>query len=425
MRLQLALARETIRGLDVAEESRALTSQERDLRRTLKVRTLGLASLARTIYRQRSRVTFLREGDTNNRFFHLHACHRRRANRTDSLVIEGAETVADTLMAQGLYEHYSNLLGTPFARSRRFDLAQLGMPSIDLAVLENLITEEEVRRVVMALPNDKAPGPDGFTGRFFKLAWDIVKADLMEAINAFWAADGRSFAHVNGTLMVLLKKVDEPTAIKDYRPISLIHSFAKLLTKCLANRLAPFLDQLISKNQSAFIKGRSIHDNFRSVRLSCKALHAGRARCVLLKIDIAKAFDTVAWPFLIEIMEFMGFGQRWRDWLSILLGTANTKIMLNGRPGRRICHARGLRQGDPLSPMLFLLAMEVINRAIHGSTPRECSRRWESVACIGSAFTLTTSSSSSSPIATTLSPSRPCCTCSGKRRDWWPTSTRV
>lgn len=110
----------------------------------------------------------------------------------------------------------------------------------------------------------------------------------MNAFNAFWAQDERSFSHLNGAYMVLLKKKDQPEEIRDYRPISLIHSFGKLITKCMANRLAPKLDSLVCRNQSAFIKGRSIHDNFRTVRLSCKELHAKHARCVLLKIDIGR-----------------------------------------------------------------------------------------------------------------------------------------
>jgi hypothetical protein len=85
---------------------------------------------------------------------------------------------------------------------------------------------------------------------------------------------------------------------------------------------------------------------------------------LLLKVDIAKAFDSVAWPYLLQVLEHVGFPQRWRNWISILLSTASTKVMLNGRPGRRIAHARGPRQGDPLSPMLFVIAMEPLNALI-------------------------------------------------------------
>lgn len=115
------------------------------------------------------------------------------------------------------------------------------------------------------MPSDKAPGLDGFTGLFYQTAWPIIKGDLMNAINAFWAQDYRSFQHLNDAYMILLKKKSNPTEITDYRPISLIHSFSKLIAKCLARRLAGVLDQLVLRNQSAFIRGRSIHDNFRCV----------------------------------------------------------------------------------------------------------------------------------------------------------------
>ena len=107
--------------------------------------------------------------------------------------------------------------------------------------------------------------------------------------------------------MVLLRKNDAPNGLRDYRPISLIHSFGKLVSKGLALRLAPFMGSLVRPNQTAFIKGRWIHDNFHSVQLYCHWLHVKHHSCILLKVDIAKAFDSVAWPFLLEVLEHMGF----------------------------------------------------------------------------------------------------------------------
>jgi hypothetical protein len=100
------------------------------------------------------------------------------------------------------------------------------------------------------------------------------------------------------------------------------------------------------------------------VQWTARRLHAKKKPSLLLKIDIAQAFDSVAWPFLLELLQHMGFPNAARDWISAFLSSASTRILINGNPGDRICHARGLRQGDPLSPMLFLLVMEVLNSLI-------------------------------------------------------------
>jgi hypothetical protein len=97
------------------------------------------------------------------------------------------------------------------------------------------------------------------------------------------------------------------------------------------------------------------------VRGAIKLLHARKKPSVLLKIDISKTFDSVSWPFLLELLCHMGFLLRWTNWVSVLLSTASSKIALNGDHGQRICHARGVRQGDPLSPLLFVIVMEALN----------------------------------------------------------------
>ena len=158
--------------------------------------------------------------------------------------------------------------------------------------------------------------------------------------------------------MVLLRKNNAPTTLKDFRPIALIHSFGKLFAQCLARRLRPRLNEMVAHNQSAFIKRRA------TVHLACRWLNSKKFPSLLLKLDIAKAFDSVGWPFLLEVLQHIGFSRRWVNWISILLSTASMCVLVNGRLGRRISHVRGLRQGDPISLMLFVLVMEVLNSLI-------------------------------------------------------------
>ena len=293
VRLQLVLACETLVELDELMETRQLDQVELELRRSLKIRILGLASLSRCMARQRAHVLFLREGDANTKFFDLQACHRSRRQRIDCLDIQGLQIVGEAEKAEACYQHFNAIMGTNFQRSRRFDLNVLGLPVEDLQEVERLFTEQEVWAAIQEMPGDRAPGPDGFTGLFYKRCWHIINDDIMHAFNAFWALDSRRFHHLNEAYMFLLRKKEQPSEISDYRPISVIHSFGKLLSKCLALRLAPWLQRLVQPNQSAFIRGRSIHDNFKSVRLNCKAIHKARMSCVLLKVDVAKAFDSV------------------------------------------------------------------------------------------------------------------------------------
>jgi len=265
------------------------------------------------LLRQRARISYLADGDANTKFFHLQACHRSRKNHINKLHIDEVVLFRDEEMADVTFNHFNAIFGSGGDQLNLINLEALILRPLHDAHIDICFSEEEIWQAVTDMPSDKAPGPDGFTGLFYKMAWPIIKNDILMAFHAVWSLDGRSFYFVNQAYMVLLRKKQEADKMGDYRLISLIHSFAKLLTKVLARRLAPYMNDLFRYNQSAFIQSRLIHENYRAVQSTAKLLHRARIPSVLVKLDIAKAFDTVNWRFLLSLLQHLGFSRRWTN----------------------------------------------------------------------------------------------------------------
>jgi hypothetical protein len=137
----------------------------------------------------------------------------------------------------------------------------------------------------------------------------IIKHDFMKVVSAVWGRKFNNFDKLKSANNTLIPKKEDAAQVKDFRPISLVHSVAKLIAKILANRLAARLHEMVSPNQSAFIKGRFIQDNFMLVQQTSRLLHHQKKASLLFKLDITKAFDSISWPFLIDVMKHLGFGQ--------------------------------------------------------------------------------------------------------------------
>jgi len=298
----MCAARQLIGILDVVQEFRQLSAEEIQLRRDLKLRFLGMVAVEKLRCKQASRMTSIRAAEANTKLFYLQAKGRKRKNFISELQ-EGSTTLRSHGDKEGcLLNHFSKLFGPPPSRAQTLNWENLGLPRVNLDHLEEEFSEEEIHAVVKELKSDKAPGPDGFIGIFYKSCWGVIKEDLKAAINFFYAQHDQHFKHLNSAHVVLIPKKSDAICVGDYRPISLTHSVAKLVSKLMANRLAGSLDLLVSRAQSAFIKRRSIHDNFLYTQNLIKELHRAKYPALFLKLDIAKAFDSVRWDYLLEVL---------------------------------------------------------------------------------------------------------------------------
>jgi Reverse transcriptase (RNA-dependent DNA polymerase) len=222
------------------------------------------------------------------------------------------------------------------------------------------ISLTEIKRAVFALPKDKAAGPDGFPIEFLQNYWDCIAHDLHQAITAFYH-NQLDLWRINQAYITLILKKNESNSLSDYEPISVLSAIPKIITKILASKLQPFLPGLINESQTAFIKGRQLMQTFLSTRELLHHLAEQKIPFVFIKIDFQKAFDSISWDFLFEVMRARGFPPLWIIWIHSLLISSTSFIKLNGLKGQPFYHRQGLRQGDQLSPLLFILAVDSLH----------------------------------------------------------------
>ncbi|KAI3749677.1 hypothetical protein L2E82_20293 [Cichorium intybus] len=232
--------------------------------------------------------------------------------------------------------------------------------------LEAPFTIEEVKAAVWACGSEKAPGPDGFTFKFIKHFWGLLCGDIMKFVRHF--EDHGSISNgCNSSLITLVPKCKYPTSLVDFRPISLIGCLYKIIPKTLAGRIKQVIGTVVSEVQSAYVVGRNILDGPLIVNEVCTWAKNTDRKVLLFKVDFDKAFDSVNWGYLDSMLMQMGFGSKWRSWIRSCLSSSRSAVVVNGCPIDEFNVSKGVRQGDPLSPFLFIVAMEGLHVAMEAA----------------------------------------------------------
>eukprot|EP00253_Pinus_taeda_P012894 PITA_12894 len=285
-------------------------------------------------WRIKSRKLWLKGGDKNSAFFHKKTTARKIRNNITSIV-------------------------------DREDNLQTSESAINKEINENLskeIEEEEIRGAIWALQRDIAPGPDEFPICFYRAHWGIIRKDLIKMMK--WIQrKGKIGGYTNSTYLALILKENHPTTFSRFRPISLCNSSYKILTKILATRLKPLLPSLISENQGGFLANRQISDSILLVQ-EIHSNHYRKEKGFILKLDLANAFDRVRHSFLIVVLKKMVFARPLLDLIKAYIMRPWISPLVNGRPRHPFQSSRGLRQGCPLSPYLFILMVESFSKAL-------------------------------------------------------------
>jgi hypothetical protein len=223
------------------------------------------------------------------------------------------------------------------------------------------VSQAEIKNAIMSFKPFKSPGPDGLHPIFFQKFWDTLGPSMTRFIKGIFQSR-KIPSDLNSTLVCLIPKVAKPESMNQFRPIGLCNTLFKTITKILVFRLKPFLHDLVHPLQASFVPGRKASDNVIMVQEIVHSMITSRSKVgnLAIKIDLEKAYDRLEWSFIRHTLIFFKFPPPWVELIISCITTSSLSILVNGDRLEEFSPSRGIRQGDPLSPYIFILCMEYL-----------------------------------------------------------------
>lgn len=321
----------------------------------------------------RSRARWHEQGERNNKYF-LNLEKRNHSRKLVSkLKLQNGSVITnqfDILEEQSKF--YKSLYNSQ--QSDNADQAETGVffnPSNittlsdhEQASCEGLITEIEAFKALKEFAAAKTPGTDGLTTEFLKYFWPELKALIVGSFNYAFASGSLSISQRRGIISLIPPKNKDKTILENLRPISLLNVDYKILTKVLAIRLEKVLPKIINPDQSGYVKGRYIGENIRLIQDLMFYLEKENSPGTAVFVDFRKAFDTIEWNYLEKALALFNFGPNFLQWFRTIYSNISSCVLNNGHASHFFPLTRGVRQGCPLSGLLFVIGLDLLARAI-------------------------------------------------------------
>ena len=327
----------------------------------------------------RSRANWIENGEKNSAYFLGLEKNRQYKNNIKQLFNEKNKIVhedEDILKNMcNFYEKlYSNMEDNRYCEMNEY-LQNTKFENVlsneDKNMLDQFPTLDECTCAVFDMKENKSPGLDGIPSEFYKKFWKELKDHFYSCMRYSYEKESLTSSQRLSVITLLYKKGDK-RQLNNYRPISLTNTDYKIIAFVLAKRLQRILDNIISKDQSAYIKGRYIGINARLIVDIFEYCESNNQEAILLFLDFQKAFDSVEWPFMLKTLEFFNFGHEFVKWIQILYKNPVFRLKNNNWLSKTCVMKRGIRQGCPISAIIFLFVAEVLsirirqNEEIHG-----------------------------------------------------------